>query len=216
MFYEYLQFFLSILTGIGISSLIVTYICFLPLKSNEKIITDPLILYLTKYKDSFDEFETKELSEERIESLKNTKLFEYTPTGNVIMYYEDEQFKYFCDRNLSFGFLESIAQKYVMMFDCKSIYKIFNKEKQDTYFNSKKEEKEVAKKKKSVYASFKKYNKNNIMKIDDNEPILQNKYLYIGKIRDFSFYKKQEIITKKMNIQDFLNQIKNKSVEKNL
>lgn len=215
MFLQYLQLFFYIIGGISISSLIIVHVCFLPLKSKETEITDPLILYLSKYKDKFDDYETKELSKDEIESLKNTMLFENTPIGNIIMYYDDEQFKYYCDRNLSFGFLESISQKYVTMFNCKSLYKIYNKEEHDEYFRLKKEEKDNANKKKSVYANFKKYNNNTIIKIDENEPILQNKYLHIGKLREFSFLKKPIINKKKkMTIQDFLNQIKSTSREK--
>ncbi len=205
---EILYFFFSIFTGLGISLLAVIHILYLPLKQNEKIIDDPNVLYLTEYVDKFDMIDVN--NNVNVENLKHNILFENTPIGNIIMYYENDEFKYYCDRTPSFGFLETVARKYVIIFHCKSLYKIYNEEEVKEEKEEVKEE--IKSKKKSVYANFKKYNNNNKkVKINDNEPILQNKYKYVGKIREFSFSKPEKKANNKMSIQDFLNQIKNKS-----
>lgn len=203
---EIVNFFFIIFAGLGFSLIAVIHILYLPLKEKNINIEDPNILYLTEYVDKFDMIDTN--NNINIENLKHNILFENTPIGNIIMYYENDEFKYYCDRTPSFGFLETVARKYVIIFHCKSLYKIYNEEE----VKDEEVKEEIKPKKKSVYANFKRYNNNNKkVKINDNEPILQNKYKYVGKIREFSFPKPEKKPDKKMSIQDFLNQIKNKS-----
>lgn len=210
MLKDILHILLLFFSGISLSSLLVVHILFLPLKSKEEK-KDPLIEYIDKYKDEFMYMENEEITEEKKKRLKANILFEYTPVGNVMMYYDSEEneFVYYCDRDLSFKFLETIARKYVIYFHCKSLYKIY--EEENTKEIDKNEEIKDEPKKKSVYANFKKYN-NKKMKVNDNEIILQNKYKYNGKIRENILL--QKIENKKENkftIQDFLMQIKNKN-----
>tara|TARA_B100000424_G_scaffold236251_1_gene201067 strand:+ start:839 stop:1477 length:639 start_codon:yes stop_codon:yes gene_type:complete len=207
----FLQLFLTLLVGLGLSTIMIVHILYLPLKSNIKEITDPVLLYIEKYNDKFENQEIEDSSKNNLENMKNNILFENTPLGNIIMYYdaENEEYKYYCNRDLSFNFLESVGRKYVTIFNCKSLFKIYDEDKFKE-FQKELEEKEEKKQtqKKSVYATFKKYN-NKSTKIVENEPILQNRYRYVGKLRDFNFLKKPEIKKeKKMTIQDFLNQIK--------
>ena len=209
---EMFNFFFTIFAGLGISLISIIYIVYLPLTSPNKKIKNPNILYLTEYVDKFDMIDINNNID--VSKLKHNILFENTPIGNVIMYYENDEFKYYCDRTPSFGFLETVARKYVIIFHCKSLYKIYNEEKvkqeEEEKVKQVKQE-EIKPKKKSVYANFKRYNNNKKTKIDENEPILQNKYRYIGKVREFSFPKPEKKIDNKMSIQDFLKQIKNKS-----
>tara|TARA_B100001063_G_scaffold37869_2_gene31425 strand:+ start:691 stop:1320 length:630 start_codon:yes stop_codon:yes gene_type:complete len=206
---EILYFFFTLIIGLGLSSLAVIYIVYLPLKSDIIENLDPNLLYLTEYMDKFENMDDCN----NIENSKKNILFENTPIGNVIMYYDDNEFKYYCDRTPSFGFLETVARKYVIVFHCKSIYKVYNEEKEKYEVKENEEKKEEVKsKKKSIYANFKTYNNNKKPKIDDNEPTLQNKYKYIGKIHEFNFSAPKEKKKEKiMTIQDFLKQIKSKS-----
>lgn len=206
---EILYFFFTLIIGLGLSTFAVIHIVYLPLKSDIIENIDPNVLYLTEYMDKFENMDDCN----NIENSKKNILFENTPIGNIIMYYEDNEFKYYSDRTPSFGFLETVARKYVIIFHCKSIYKIYDEEKEKCELKQNEEKKEEVKpKKKSIYANFKTYNNNNKPKIDDNEPILQNKYKYIGKIHEFNFSEPKEKKKEKiMTIQDFLNQIKNKS-----
>tara|TARA_Y100000992_G_scaffold302415_1_gene276471 strand:- start:1833 stop:2453 length:621 start_codon:yes stop_codon:yes gene_type:complete len=204
---EILNFFFIVFTGLGFSLIAVIHILYLPLKHKEIVINDPNILYLTEYVDKFETLDENNNTD--ISRLKHNILFERTPIGNIIMYYENDEFKYYCDRTPSFGFLETVARKYVIVFNCKRLYKIYSE--QEIEEKKEKKEEDIKPKKKSVYANFKRYNNNKKIKINDNEPILQNKYKFIGKIRDFSFLQIEKKSEQKMSIQDFLKQIKNKS-----
>jgi len=204
---EILNFFFIVFTGLGFSLIAVIHILYLPLKHKEIVINDPNILYLTEYVDKFETLDENNNTD--ILRLKHNILFERTPIGNIIMYYENDEFKYYCDRTPSFGFLETVARKYVIVFNCKRLYKIYSE--QEIEEKKEKKEEDIKPKKKSVYANFKRYNNNKKIKINDNEPILQNKYKFIGKIRDFSFLQIEKKSEQKMSIQDFLKQIKNKS-----
>lgn len=212
-----IHFFLIIGSGLlfigsGIGFLLLIYF------ANKKEIKkkDPLLAYLDNYKTKFENMEITELPENRMKNLKKCILFEKTPLGNVIMYFDEDNFIYYCDRDLSFNYLEAVARKYVVTFSCKSIYKIYENEKEkykdEENISAKATKVNIDENKKSVYASFKKYNKPKL-KINDNEPILQNKYRYNGKIREFELLQKivKNQQEKKYTIQDFLMQIKNKN-----
>lgn len=207
---EILNFFFIVFTGLGFSLIAVIHILYLPLKHKEIVIDDPNILYLTEYVDKFETLDENNSTD--ISKSKHNILFERTPIGNIIMYYENDEFKYYCDRTPSFGFLETVARKYVIVFNCKRLYKIYSEQEIEIEIEKeKKKEEDIKPKKKSVYANFKRYNNNKKTKINDDEPILQNKYKFIGKIRDFSFLQIEKKSEQKMSIQDFLKQIKNKS-----
>lgn len=112
---------------------------------------------------------------ERLDGLKNNFIFEKTPLGNVIMYYNNfrESFEYYSDNTIPYRFLETISRKYVKTFNCKQIY--FDMEFELNEFERKqKEGLETQKKllddslkgngntelvkKKDVFAKFKGYN----------------------------------------------------------
>jgi len=115
---------------------------------------------------------------ERLDGLKNNFIFEKTPLGNVIMYYNNsrESFEYYSDNTIPYRFLETISRKYVKTFNCKQIY--FDMEFELNEFERKQKEakkedqKEDQKKnldgkgntnvdlvkKKDVFAKFKSYN----------------------------------------------------------
>ncbi len=115
---------------------------------------------------------------ERLDGLKNNFIFEKTPLGNVIMYYNNfrESFEYYSDNTIPYRFLETISRKYVKTFNCKQIY--FDMEFELNEFERKQkdgQEEEQKKllddslkgkgngntelvKKKDVFAKFKSYN----------------------------------------------------------
>ena len=82
------------------------------------------LIYDIKYNKKYSELNDTELSEERLTGLKRTVLYENTPKGNIIMYYdkEKEYFSYYSDNTIPYRYLESAAKKYVIIFDCKKIY----------------------------------------------------------------------------------------------
>ena len=135
--------------------------------------------YEDKYMDKFKNAESVELSKEKLDSLKNSILFENTPNGNVVMFYDNsrESFAYYSDNTIPYRFLEVIARKYVIVNNCKSIYvdmayELQEAERKINEKKQKKEEKEEEEKQKreegkqqsvdqpkNVFAKFKSYNK---------------------------------------------------------
>jgi len=117
--------------------------------------------------------------------LKNNFVMEYTPVGNVLMYYNvvKECFDYYSDSTIPYRYLEVVSRKYVLMNNCVSIYfdmeeelaqcevknknrqKEIEKEKEkdridwEEKTNKQEEEKDLKDSKKSVFAKFKSYNK---------------------------------------------------------
>ena len=74
------------------------------------------IPYSYQYYEEFEKFPVIELSKERIKSLLNNVLFETTPKGNVIMYYDydKESFNYYCDVN------------YYAFYSCDGVWTIYH------------------------------------------------------------------------------------------
>lgn len=56
--------------------------------------------------------------------LKNSYVFENTPLGNVILFYNSEKgsFEYYSDKTMPYRYLETVARKYVTTFNCKILY----------------------------------------------------------------------------------------------
>jgi len=124
---------------------------------------------------------------ERLDSLKNNFVFEKTPLGNVIMYWNNsrESFEFYSDNTIPYRYLETVGRKYVKTFNCRQIYVDMEfelseferkqKEKQDDALLEEKKkmdlELELEKNtsfnsksnsnlgKKDVFAKFKNYNK---------------------------------------------------------
>jgi len=110
---------------------------------------------------------------ERLDGLKNNFIFEKTPLGNVIMYYNNsrESFEYYTDNTIPYRFLETVSRKYVKTFNCKQIYidmefelKEFERKQKEAHDlklleDSLKEKIEIVlEKKKDVFTKFKSYN----------------------------------------------------------
>ena len=119
----------------------------------------------------------------KIDGLKNCMIMEKTPLGNVVMFYDSERntFKYFSDSTIPYRFLEVVARKYAITYQCKSIFVDMEEELKE--YEKKMEEEEEQKKKKkdelkvenekktnttnttitttkkNVFAKFKSYNK---------------------------------------------------------
>jgi len=170
--------------------------------------------YETKYYDAFELLENEELEEVRLSNMKNNVLYENTPKGRVIMYYdkENESFHYYCDtKDISYLYLETVARKYALTYNCKHIVvdiknelKIAKDIKDGKYDN---DETVVAKPKNDIYASFKNYNKKSGEIANENKKYIlrknANRYSYKGQTSEFSIIKPSEYKCKK--IEDKLN-----------
>ena len=64
------------------------------------------------------------LTEEERVRLQTNVLYETTPIGNVVMFYDDakKSFEYYSDKVIPFRFLETVSRKYVVTFHCKAVY----------------------------------------------------------------------------------------------
>jgi hypothetical protein len=132
--------------------------------------------YLMKIRNVKDKLKQDPLN---ITHFKNNFVMEYTPLGNVLMYYNDvkECFYYYSDSTIPYRYLEVVARKYVLMNNCVSLYfdmeeelnrREKDKEKDRIHWqqkdlkediNKQKDLKDFKDLKKSVFAKFKSYNK---------------------------------------------------------
>jgi hypothetical protein len=139
-----------------------------------------------KYLEQYTKLESSPLSEERLETLKNTFLFESTPLGNLIMYYDHsrESFTYYSDNTIPYRFLEIASRHYVVQNNCKAIHvhmcdelteaekKLTDKKEKEKEKIQEEKEKEKEREKtantvtnvtkKSVFAKMKNYNTSSI------------------------------------------------------
>jgi len=164
---------------------------------NDPVITTDAVMPATnepKFEDKFlDRYLALKLQSglaltpEFIESLMNCFVMEYTPNGNIIMFYDykRETFTYYADNVMPYRFLEVLGRKYVCTFLCPSLYKysspdlvatcdtinaVENEKKEETVVpvepvNPEIETKKLDKPEKSVFAKFKSYNKDTSNKV---------------------------------------------------
>ena len=177
-------------------------------KDNE--LTDDEI-YINKYYDKFNSLMSDDIEEDRVKELKKSILYEDTPRGRVILYYdfEKESFVYYCDtKDIPYSFLESVARKYVTINKCKKIMVDMKEElklakdkiAQEKIVNVRAPRQvnvESNKGTKDMFASFKSYNRKGSGGSNSNtlnkKFILcgnANRYSYLGKISDYSFLDK--------------------------
>ncbi|NBR15065.1 MAG: hypothetical protein EBU01_10880 [Crocinitomicaceae bacterium] len=124
--------------------------------------------------------EDADAKKESLKSLKNNFVIEYTPIGNVAMYYDSEResFCYYSDNVVPYRFLETVARKYVLTFKCVEVYvdmkEELEKKKRELLEKEKEKEKEKEREKekeegtggagngkgpkKNVFTKFKSYN----------------------------------------------------------
>lgn len=152
----------------------------------------PEVPYQDKYLDKFQRLLPINESLD-VDALKNSIVVERTPLGNVAMYYDSkrEAFVYYSDSVMPYRFLEVVARKYVITFQCKSVFVVMDDEinkakmKIEEQKTKKALEQEVMDlaaeeehshsfikdepKRKNVFATFKNYNKNTT-KDSSNKP----------------------------------------------
>ena len=81
--------------------------------------------YKDKYNDKLDNLEFKDLSGELLENINKKTIEDETPLGIVILEYDMdfEGFKYYSNtRDVPYNILETICKKFVIEYDCKSLY----------------------------------------------------------------------------------------------
>jgi len=104
--------------------------------------------------------------DEQLKKFKNNFVIEYTPLGNVLLFYNHEKlaFEYYSDSTIPYRYLESVSRKYVLTYRFRPLY--IDMEEELKEYEKKLDEKEkikletttVSKSKKQVFAKFKSYN----------------------------------------------------------
>jgi hypothetical protein len=140
---------------------------------------------------------------------KRRILFENTPRGNVIMYYDPYKlaFAYYCDTSsMPYNLLNAVAMKYVLSFHCMHLFvdnevtpadsasPLITGVLADTPEKSKKKDNVGGiDMKNAPFAKFKKAVANPGNKEIDKKPVINynhNKFVCVGKIINFSFIRK--------------------------
>lgn len=183
--------------------------------------------YENKYYDLFENMERDELEEDTVKGLQNSVLYEMTPKGRVILYYdfEKESFVYYCDtKDIPYLYLETVARKYAVTYDCKKIVVDIKKEmenakQQKTVTNINTNTnipytqlstiQENANNTNDMFASFKSYNRKGTggSKTVNKKFVLRqnaNRYSYNGKTSQFPILKTDDYkIEKPMEKMDY-------------
>lgn len=99
-----------------------------------------LIPYEQTYYKLFSQMDDEELDEDYVKLLKNNIIYEMTPRGRVALYYdyEKETFNYYCDtKDIPYKYLEAVAHKYAITYDCKNLVVDMKKELEKSIHQSK-------------------------------------------------------------------------------
>jgi hypothetical protein len=131
--------------------------------------------YSEKFADEYNRVNVKILTPDDLHGLSCNFVVEQTPLGNVLMCYhynENDQglnaFHYYSDSTIPYGFLEVVAKKYVVAFDCKMLYVDIQNEMEKTKKKQEEQKTLVCEEvkaaprpptKPSVFAKFKEYNR---------------------------------------------------------
>ena len=183
--------------------------------------------WFVEFDDKGDEIVEEELTEEFVNDLSLNTVTETTPRGDVLMYYSSkmESFVYHSKtKEIPYKYLETVARKYVIEYNCKKLYVDIRKEYEkglNKYNETKEKEEQAARdakdgkvddtkenKKKQVFANFKTYNRKGEVhnKQKDKIYILKeqaNRYSYRGKIEEYSEAKVESCLDKNGKDIDF-------------
>lgn len=135
--------------------------------------------------ESFYSLSTAALPETQ-ENLEKKVVQDETPEGRVIMRLQDGLFEYWADKSKAYKYLETVARKYVIVYDCRDQYVNIFKELLLAH-EALQAKKEAPKKAESVFAQYK-------AKPADNRLVnaRANRYKWRGKLADFSEPELQE------------------------
>lgn len=117
--------------------------------------------------------------EETEENKRYKRVEEVTPEGQVYMTYDEPSntFFYWSEKAIAYKYLDVVARKFVIVYDCKEVYVNLFRE----IINSALKEKEEEKPKDGPYATFKSYKPKRIYR-----PLKEkvNQYKYVGKWKE--------------------------------
>ncbi len=123
-----------------------------------------------------------------------------TPDGNVFMKYNEDEdgFEYWCDdKNIKYDYLDTVARKYCLSFNCCGIYEDRKKnieaqkakEKEEDE-KEKEEEEEEEKEEESIFVKPKKIDTKKKDRSSGEVALKANKFMYKGKISECKVFLK--------------------------
>jgi hypothetical protein len=81
----------------------------------------------------------KEQLIETSENIDKQRVEEETPDGKTVLQWDDDHFIYWSDKKISYKYLETLARKYVILYDCRDKYINVYKELYQAHLKSEKE-----------------------------------------------------------------------------
>ena len=153
-----------------------------------------------------------------VKTKENNIVEDSTPDGNVFMKYieEDEGFGYWCDnKNIKYDYLDTVARKYCMSFDCCGIYEDRKKNIEEQKAKAKEEEMveemvEEIEEEESIFIKSKKIDTKKNDRSKGEVALKANKFIYKGKLKECGvFLKKRDDelknkTKKNMNFSDWI------------
>ena len=195
-----------------LSSVFITHYIYIPWLKRLEDEIEP-----EKYEDKYklrDYWDWKEINFDKdAETNDNNVANDHTPEGNVFMKYnkENEGFEYWCDdKNIKYDYLDTVARKYCLSFNCCGIYQDRRKsikDQKDKEEESKKEaEKDNVQRKdgekeeeESIFVKQKKIDTKKTDRSTGEVALKSNKFIYKGKMTECSalLKKRDEELTRK-------------------
>jgi len=198
----------------------------------EKPETQNEVAYEVEMFDEYDNLDDIELTEEYVKDLELNTITDTTPRGDVLMYYSKNlnSFIYYSKtKEIPYKYLETVARKYVIKYNCKRLcvdirkeyekgvqkYKEM-KEKEEYDKNEKlrgESEKASESKKKQLFVALKTYNRKADVSAKQKDKIYilkeqANRYSYRGKIEEYKEPSEEE--QQDMSHCDTLGEVVNK------
>ncbi len=176
-------------------------------QDNEKVVEKEKI-YDDKYNTKYNKLETIVLNKDEIGMLPNKYIMEYTPLGNVIMYfdYDKKSFQYYSDFSVPYKFLECVSKKFCIVNQNK-IYREIKMDVDVNEFSIVRNSSSSLQNKSKSFAKLKSYNNSNSSTKHSELKIIQKdivRYTHLGKISNFSFIKNTIPKFKPISYKDFM------------
>lgn len=198
----------------------------------EKTNKDKEIPYEVEMFDEYDNLDDIELTEEYVKNLELNTMTDTTPRGDVLMYYSKSVGSFLYNsktKEIPYKYLETVARKYVIKYNCKRLYVDIRKEyeKGVQKYKEMKEKEEQEKreglgnennkskenKKKQLFVALKTYNRKADVNAKHKDKIYilkeqANRYSYRGKIEEYKEPSVEE--EEDVNHDDTLGEVVNK------
>jgi hypothetical protein len=184
---------------------------------------------LTEEYENLSEEELKKIDNDRFEELKECFIRDKTPHGEVVLGYnkDTESFHYYTEnKHVAYKYLDTLVRKYGIEYNCQSLYvntlEEFRKAHKKVSEDKEKDKKELEEEKtrleeekkqkeaKSVFATFKHYNRGvgttERARVTKKYCILResaNRFSYKGSIETFENRNKEEDVENEKDMVDF-------------